>query len=105
MTQSGVCSSCRGRERLSTGHPHPALTLSSPPGLLSVVELSAQSIIYEVSVVAFMVRARGYYFRPGLPRDRLGTDTQQKSAPANLSLPPLHLSLSLLLPIPPTEMF
>lgn len=30
---------------------------SCPAGLLSVVELSVQSIIYEVSVVAFMVRA------------------------------------------------
>lgn len=105
MTQSGVCSGRRGRERLSTRHPHPVLTLSSSPGLLSVIELSVQSIIYEVSVVAFMVRAGVYYFRPGLPRDSPRTDTQQKSAPANLCLPPLHLSLSLLLPILPTETF
>lgn len=76
------------------GHPNPVLTLSIPLGLLSVVELSAQSIIYEVSVVAFMVRVEGCYFRP---------DTQQKSAPPNLSLTPLHLSLSLLLLIPPAE--
>uniref|UniRef100_A0A663MED3 Multidrug and toxin extrusion protein n=1 Tax=Athene cunicularia TaxID=194338 RepID=A0A663MED3_ATHCN len=73
-------------------------------GLLSVIELSAQSIIYEVSVVAFMVRAGGYHLRPGLPRDSPSTDTQQKSAPANLSLPSLHLPLSLLLPVPPIEM-
>lgn len=104
-TQSGVCSSRRGRERFSTGHSHPALTLSSPPGLLSVIELSAQSIIYEVSVVAFMVRAGGYHFRAGLPGDTPGTGTRQKSAPANLALPPLHLSFPLLPPIPPVEMF
>lgn len=49
----------QGLRTVSAGHPHPALTRSSAPGLLSVVELSAQSIIYEVSVVAFMVRAGG----------------------------------------------
>lgn len=36
-----------------------------PPGLLSVVELSAQSVIYEVSVVAFMVNDGGLGFRSG----------------------------------------
>lgn len=50
--------------QLFPGHPHPVLPLSSPPGLLSVIELSAQSVIYEVSVVAFMVRAGGCYSRP-----------------------------------------
>lgn len=76
-----------------------------PPGLLSVVELSAQSVIYEVSVVAFMVSDVGFGFRLG----SLGSVPAQIQPKLSftqfhsLHLPSPCSSPSLLLPSPPTE--
>uniref|UniRef100_A0A8C8SGZ6 Multidrug and toxin extrusion protein n=1 Tax=Pelusios castaneus TaxID=367368 RepID=A0A8C8SGZ6_9SAUR len=39
-------------------------------GLLSVVELSAQSIIYEVATISYMVRIWSYYLSKGPPREQ-----------------------------------
>jgi len=76
-----------------------------PPGLLSVVELSAQSVIYEVSVVAFMVNDGGLGFRSG----SLGSvPAQIQRKLSSNQLHSLHLpspcsSPSLLLPPLPME--
>lgn len=69
--------------------------LSHPPGLLSVIELSAQSIIYEVSVVAFMVRIGVIVSDQG----SLGTAQYRHSAKISSSKSPS--SPSALKPLPP----